>query len=151
MSKNKIDLIDELTTKVYCKNYEEENFPWGKSERILFNEALDFVFNRKLPNNGKYIEIGVYKGESFLQLVKKYGLSNCLGIDVKNYANLPNIIVKDIRKFEESFSIILGINDLPFSCPNSKLHTHNWLCKNVIKDGLIVLTGYKDLKLKKYN
>lgn len=151
MSKNSIDLADELGVEAYCKKYEEKNMPWGKAERALFNEALDFVFGQELPENGKCIEVGVYKGESFLRLVEKYGLGNCMGIDVKNYANLPNITVTDIRKFNQEMPVRLGINDISHTCPNSKLYAHNWLNNNLVKDGLMVLTGYMALELKKYN
>lgn len=62
MNKSNADLVDKLEVKAYCKKYEEKNTPWSKFGRILFNEALDFVFGQDLPKNGKCIEIGVYKG-----------------------------------------------------------------------------------------
>lgn len=146
----KKDRIDELGVKKYSKVYEEKVVAWEKSARVLFNEALDFIFKYKLPKKGKCVEIGVYKGESYLKLLKKYGVENCLGIDIANYANLPNIIKKDIRKFKKPMQIKLGINDLPWDCPQSKLAAHKWFCKNVLKGGLIVLTGYRTLDLSKY-
>ena len=148
---SKADRIDELGTEVYCKNYADKNMPWEKSARILFNEALDFVFAYKLIKKGKCVEIGVYKGESFLRLVKEFGQSNCLGIDVKNYSNLPCILVQDIKQFNKKIPVKLGINDISWDCPKSKLIAHKWLCKNVVKDGLIILTGYRAFDMGKYH
>lgn len=74
-----------------------------------------------------------------------------MGIDVKNYANLPNIIVKDIRKFNIQIPVRLGINDVSITCPESKLAAHNWLHKNLVKNGVIVLTGHQTVKLANYS
>jgi len=151
MIKNPIDYLDRVGAEIYINEYEQYDKPWGKSERDLFNEALDFVFDHKMPPKGKCVEIGIYKGESFLRIVDTYGLRDCLGIDIKNYANLPNVVVKDVKEIEDSFPIKLGINDIAGNCPESKKYGHNWLQKNVVEGGLIVLTGHKDISLSGFN
>jgi len=145
------DRIDQQGLRQYAKGYEKVDKPWSTISRKSFDEAIKFISSYPLPKTGKIVEIGVYKGVSYKKIIKLFGKSNCIGIDIKDYAKLPNLIVQDVRKFSRKIPVKLGINDLPWDCPNSKLAAHKWLEKNVLKNGLILLSGYSDLNLDKFS
>jgi hypothetical protein len=139
------DRIDALGKNLFCHAYATNDMPWAPSARRSFDEALRFAFAKRLPKAGHCVEVGVYKGASFLPLVERFGLSRCLGIDVRNYSNLPNVVECDIRNCDERIPVRLGVNDLPSNCPESKLAAQRWLSENLLTGGLLILTGHAAL------
>ena len=80
--------------------------------------------------------------KQFDKLCKHFGYDRCIGYDLHNPKNHPNVIIKDCSKLtdEDNIDIAFIHNDLGnyASTPKLKEYGQRWASKNVIKGGYML-------------
>ena len=100
----------------------------------------EIVFNLDLPKEGKIIVMGTHNCYSFDLLCKKFGYDRCIGFDLFNPTNHPNVIIKDcenLNDVDDDYKIAFCHNDIGsfWKTPKLKLHCQKWASKKVIEGG----------------
>ena len=115
---------------------------------IMFNEIILKI--KDIPTDGKIVVLGTNNCVSFDLLCKHFGYDRCIGYDIANPTNHPNVIVKNVLELEEQYSIAFCYNDIGnFELtPNAKLHAQRWAAKNIVEGGYML--GRNNLNSAKF-
>lgn len=93
------------------------------------------------PTSGKYMQMGTNFGVSFDILYRKYG-NRCIGIDLWNPLNHPNIIEKDIYDLEEIDLGFCNVDAGDFRwTPKLRMFSIEYAMRNMVKGGIITTAG----------
>lgn len=146
------ELLKEESYDFWFNNSEfDEHDRFG--EKYYVNDFYKkIVFNLDIPENGNIVVMGTNVCITFGTLCEKYGENRCVGYDLYNPSNHPKVILKDCMGLsdEDNIPIAFAHNDIgsfPHT-PDLKIHTQEWLAKNVIKGGYVL--GNNNLNRAKY-
>jgi hypothetical protein len=109
-------------------------------ENYYVNYFYDgIVKNLDVPKEGKIVVLGTHMCVSFDKLCKHFGYDRCIGYDMHNPTNHPNIVTKDCSRLSEEDDIPIAFchNDLGNfpTTPELKLHGQEWALRNIIDGG----------------
>lgn len=115
---------------------------------IMFNEIV--LKLKDIPENGYIVVLGTNNCISFDLLCKHFGHDRCIGYDIANPTNHPNVIVKNILEIDAEYPIAFCYNDIGnFELtPIAKLHAQQWGAKNIVKGGYFL--GRNNLNAAKF-
>ena len=146
------ELLKEESYDFWFNNPEfDEHDQFG--EKYYVNDFYKkIVFNLDVPDSGNIVVMGTNVCVTFGTLCEKYGEHRCVGYDLYNPSNHPKVILKDCMELtdEDNIPIAFAHNDIgsfPHT-PELKIHTQEWLAKNVIKGGYVL--GNNNLNRAKY-
>lgn len=130
-------------SKFYSKNFWFSNLENHGIEKydenywayIMFNEII--LKLKDVPSDGHIVVLGTNNCLSFDLLCKHFGYERCIGYDIANPSNHPNVKVMDVLELDEDYPISFCYNDIGnFELtPMAKLHAQRWGAKNVINGG----------------
>lgn len=102
----------------------------------------NIIFNLDIPDEGYIVVAGTAHGVSFNLLCEKYGKDRCIGFDLFNPSNHPNISIKDCHTLNEQDDIPIAFahNDIGsmVHTPDLKVYTQKWLLNNIIPGGVLL-------------
>lgn len=92
-----------------------------------------------LPDKGKIVELGSRNGETLDILCQIYGDSRCIGVDMFNEKNHPNILKMNVTDLED-FSVAFVFNDIGgwSKTPKARKWSYEWSKRNCVDNGLIL-------------
>lgn len=116
---------------------------------IMFTEIILKI--NDIPPNGYIVVLGTNNCVSFDLLCKHFGYDRCIGYDIANPTNHPNVKVMNVLDLDEDYPISFCYNDIGnFQLtPIAKLHAQQWGAKNIISDGYFL--GRNNLNSAKFN
>ena len=95
-----------------------------------------------IPKEGKILILGTHNCYSFDKLCKYFGYDRCIGYDLHNPNNHPNVIIKDCMELTEKDKMDIAFchNDLGnyATTPILKEYAQKWAAKNIIKGGYML-------------
>lgn len=102
----------------------------------LFDNIITKI--KDMPE-GKIVVMGTHNCVSFDLLCRYFGYDRCVGYDIDNPTNHPNVIVKNVMELTEAdaFPIAFVHNDIGnFQLtPQAKLHAQIWAANCVVTGG----------------
>jgi hypothetical protein len=108
---------------------------------IYFNNIIKKL---KIPNNGKIVQLGTNFCVSFEKMCEYFGRERCVGYDIVNPLNHPNVIIKDCfnlgKKKEDNYKISycdIDLSSLNIN-PELRIHAIKWASKLIVKNGYIL-------------
>ena len=143
------------------KNYYSENFWFNKLENhgidaydetywayIMFKEIVCKLTD--IPEGGYIVVLGTNNCVSFDLLCKHFGYDRCIGYDIANPTNHPNVRVLNVLELNEEYPIAFCYNDIGnFELtPLAKLHAQQWSAKNIVNGGYFL--GRNNLNSAKF-
>ena len=94
---------------------------------------------KDIPKEGKILILGTHNCYTFDKLCKHFGYDRCIGYDLHNPNNHPNVVIKDCMKLtdEDKMDIAFCHNDLGnyATTPKLKEHGQKWAAKNLVNGG----------------
>lgn len=116
----------------------------GYDERYYANQLYENVVKKisDIPSNGYIVVLGSNNCVSMQILVEHFGSDRCIGIDIANPKNHPQVKVKNILDFESEDDIPIAFvhNDLgsyPHT-PIAKIAAQMWAAKNIVSNGYLL-------------
>ena len=95
-----------------------------------------------IPKNGKILVLGTHNCYTFDKLCKHFGYDRCIGYDLHNPTNHPNVVIKNCMKLDDDDKMDIAFchNDLGnyATTPKLKEHGQKWAAKNIIKGGYML-------------
>lgn len=95
-----------------------------------------------IPNDGKILILGTHNCVVFDKLCKHFGYDRCIGYDLHNSKNHPNVVIKDCMELTENDKMDTAFchNDLGnyATTPKLKEHWQKWAAKNIISGGYML-------------
>jgi hypothetical protein len=115
---------------------------------IMFKEIVCKI--NDVPDTGYIVVLGTNNCLSFDLLCKHFGYDRCIGYDIANPTNHPNVRVMDILDLNEDYPVSFCYNDIGnFELtPIAKLHAQNWGSRNVVNGGYFL--GKNNLNSAKF-
>ena len=105
---------------------------------FMFEHVLDGMIK---PANGRYMQLGTNFGVSFDILYRRYG-ERCIGIDLWNPLNHPNIIEKDMYELKDRSLAFCNVDMGDFRwTPKLRMHSIDYAIRNMVKGGIIFTAG----------
>lgn len=93
------------------------------------------------PTSGKYMQMGTNFGVSFDILYRKYG-NRCIGIDLWNPLNHPNIIERNMYDLEDIPLAFCNVDAGDFRwTPKLRMFSIEYAIRNTVKGGIIITAG----------
>ena len=111
---------------------------------MIFNLKNTFYENLimkldDIPKKGKILVLGTHNCYTFDKLCKHFGYDRCIGYDLHNPNNHPNVVIKDCMELrdEDKMDIAFCHNDLGnyATTPQLKEHGQKWAAKNIVSGG----------------
>lgn len=129
------DKVDDTIN--YLNTWDEQNSYYLKSQSFLEKH----VFPLTIPSEKKVI-LGSYRHVSLNMFCKNYGKKDCIGIDIFNYQDHPQSLIKDVRQLgaNELGKLAIGWNNLSVwsGSPRSKLSGFNFIKSSLLKGGILI-------------
>lgn len=95
-----------------------------------------------IPKEGKILILGTHNCYTFDKLCKYFGYDRCVGYDLHNPNNHPNVVIKDCMKLSDDDKIEIAFchNDLGnyATTPKLKEHAQKWAAKKIVKGGYML-------------
>lgn len=95
-----------------------------------------------IPSEGKILVLGTHNCVSFDKLCKHFGYDRCIGYDLHNPKNHPNVVIKNCMELSDSDKMDIAFchNDLGnySTTPKLKTHAQKWAAKNLVKGGYML-------------
>ena len=92
-----------------------------------------------IPKEGKILILGTHNCYTFYKLCKHFGYNRCIGYDLHNPNNHPNVVIKDCMELtdKDKMDIAFCHNDLGnyATTPKLKEHAQKWAAKNLVNGG----------------
>ena len=112
-------------------------------EKYYVNTFYEEIIKKlDIPDNCKILVLGTHNCVSFDKLCKHFGYNRCLGYDIANPKNHPNVIIKNCMNLNDKDNLNLAFchNDLGnySQTPKLKEHGQKWLAKNIIMGGWVL-------------
>ena len=124
-------------------NPEHDNWDQG-GENYYVNTFYENIIMKldDISKEGKILILGTHNCVSFDKLCKYFGYERCIGYDLHNPTNHPNVVIKDCMKLSDNDKIDIAFchNDLGnyATTPKLKEHAQKWAAKNIIKGGYML-------------
>lgn len=124
-------------------NKEHDDWYQGNNNYYVNDYYESIVMKLKdIPLNGKIVVLGTHNCVSFDKLCKHFGYDRCIGFDLYNPKNHPNIIIKNCMDLNDNDNLDIAFchNDLGNykTTPLLKTHGQKWAAKNIIKGGYML-------------
>jgi len=126
----------------WFNNKEHDSWDQG-GEKYYVNTFYEKIIMKlsDIPE-GKILILGTHNCYTFDKLCKHFGYDRCIGYDLHNPNNHPNVIIKDCMNLsdEDKIDIAFCHNDLGnyATTPKLKEHAQKWSAKNIIKGGYML-------------
>ena len=126
----------------WFNNSEHDNWHQG-GDNYYVNTFYENIIMKldDIPKEGKILVLGTHNCVSFDKLCKYFGYDRCIGYDLYNPTNHPNVVIKDCMKLgDEKIDIAFCHNDLGNYATTPKLKEIGqiWAAKNIIKGGYML-------------
>lgn len=124
----------------WFKNSEHDSWDQG-GEKYYVNTFYENIIMKlqDIPKEGKILILGTHNCYTFDKLCKHFGYDRCIGYDLHNPNNHPNVVIKDCMKLcdEDKMDIAFCHNDLGnyATTPKLKEHGQKWAAKNLVSGG----------------
>jgi hypothetical protein len=114
----------------------------------MFNEII--LKLKDIPSDGYIVVLGTNNCVSFDLLCNHFGYDRCIGYDISNPTNHPNVRIKNVLELNETYPISFCYNDVGnFELtPVAKLYAQEWGAKNIVDGGYFL--GRNNLNKAKY-
>ena len=136
-------ITNEITYYSYdywFNNQEHDSWDQG-GENYYVNTFYEKIVMEldDIPKEGYILILGTHNCHSFDKLCRYFGYGRCIGYDLHNPNNHPNVIIKDCMELgdEDKIDIAFCHNDLGnyATTPKLKEHAQKWAAKNMVKGG----------------
>jgi hypothetical protein len=148
------DNKDYYSYDYWFNNKEHDNWHQG-NENYYVNKFYENIIMKlnDVPKEGKILILGTHNCVAFDKLCKFFGYDRCIGYDLHNPNNHPNVIIKDCSKLTEADNIDIAFchNDLGnyATTPYLKEYAQRWVAKNIVKGGYMLSNNnYNRAKVK---
>lgn len=124
----------------WFNNTEHDSWDQG-GENYYVNAFYENIVMKldDIPKEGKILILGTHSCYTFDKLCNHFGKDRCIGYDLHNPNNHPNVIIKDCMELsdEDKINIAFVHNDLGnyATTPKLKEHAQKWAAKNLVKGG----------------
>tara|TARA_B100001094_G_scaffold332783_1_gene406468 strand:- start:1251 stop:3212 length:1962 start_codon:yes stop_codon:yes gene_type:complete len=124
----------------WFNNKEHDSWDQG-GEKYYVNTFYENIIMKleDIPKEGKILILGTHNCYTFDKLCKHFGYDRCIGYDLHNPNNHPNVIIKDCMKLSDDDKIDIAFchNDLGnyATTPKLKEHAQKWAAKNLVSGG----------------
>ena len=126
----------------WFNNKEHDNWDQGKDGYYVHTFYDNIVKKLDIPKEGKILILGTHNCHSFDKLCKHFGYDRCIGFDLHNPTNHPNVQIKNCMELDnnDNMEIAFCHNDLGnyATTPHLKEHAQRWLAKNIVKGGYVL-------------
>lgn len=127
----------------WFNNKEHDNWHQGGDEYYVNTFYNNIVMKiEDIPSDGKILILGTHNCVAFDKLCKHFGYDRCIGYDLHNPKNHPNVVIKDCMSLTENDKIDIAFchNDLGnyATTPLLKEHAQKWAAKNIISGGYML-------------
>jgi len=138
---NNSDNKDYYSYEYWFNNPEHDNWDQG-GEKYYVNTFYENIIMKleDLPKTGKILILGTHNCHTFDKLCKHFGYDRCIGYDLHNPKNHPNVVIKDCSKLDEDMEIAFCHNDLGnyATTPKLKEYAQRWAAKNIVSGGYML-------------
>jgi hypothetical protein len=124
----------------WFNNNEHDSWDQG-GEKYYVNTFYENIIMKlkDIPTEGKILILGTHNCHTFDKLCKHFGYDRCIGWDLHNPNNHPNVVIKDCMELTDDDKIDIAVchNDLGnyATTPILKEHAQRWAAKNLISGG----------------
>jgi hypothetical protein len=127
----------------WFNNNEHDSWDQGGEKYYVHTFYENIIMKLKdIPTTGKILILGTHNCHTFDKLCKFFGYDRCIGYDLHNPNNHPNVVIKDCMKLNETDIVDIAFchNDLGnyATTPKLKEHAQKWAAKNIIKGGYML-------------
>lgn len=102
-----------------------------------------------VPQHGKIVELGVFRGESSQVLKSVFGAERFMGVDLHPYAEIEGVVRADIREMGdlrgESAAFVWNDVSTWKGSPRSRLAALNWAKRNLVSGGVYIDEGAESI------
>jgi len=124
-------------------NKEHDSWDQGKDNYYVHTFYENLIMKLKdIPKEGKILILGTHNCHTFDKLCKYFGYDRCIGYDLHNPTNHPNVVIKNCMELsdKDTMDIAFCHNDLGnySTTPKLKEHSQKWAAKNIIKGGYML-------------
>lgn len=145
-------LTEQESYEFWFENTEFDDHDQFGTDYYVNDFYKNIVFNLDIPDEGYIVVAGTHKAVSFDLLCKKYGEDRCVGFDLYNPSNHPQVVIQDCMELSElnKMPIAFAHNDVGSlsHTPELKIHTHKWLTENIVNGGYVL--GNNNLNRAKF-
>lgn len=132
--------LDFYSYDYWFNNSEHDNWDQGGEKYYVNHFYMNIVMKLKdIPKTGKIVILGTHNCYTFDKLCKYFGYDRCIGYDLHNPTNHPNVVIKNCIDLCDNDNIEIAFchNDLGnySKTPLLKEHAQKWAAKNIIKGG----------------
>lgn len=127
----------------WFNNPEHDSWDQGGQNYYVntFYENIIMKLN-DIPKKGKILILGTHNCYTFDKLCKYFGYDRCIGYDLHNPTNHPNVVIKNCMELSDDDKIDIAFchNDLGnyATTPKLKEHAQKWAAKNLIRGGYML-------------
>ena len=133
-----IDEKEYYSYDYWFNNKEHDSWDQG-GDKYYVNTFEVIMKLNDIPKKGKILVLGTHNCYTFDKLCKHFGYDRCIGYDLHNPTNHPNVIIKDCMELTEDdkLDITFCHNDLGNykTTPKLKEHAQKWAAKNLVSGG----------------
>jgi hypothetical protein len=131
------------------KNHGIDSYDENYWSYVMFREIV--IKLNDIPKEGYIVVLGTNNCFSFDLLCQHFGYDRCVGYDIANPTNHPNVKVMNILELNETYPIAFCYNDIGnFELtPVAKFYAQQWGAKNVIEGGYFL--GKNNLNSGKFS
>ncbi len=134
---------DYYSFNYWFNNPEHDNWDQG-GEKYYVNTFYENIIMKlnDIPENGKIVILGTHNCYTFDKLCKHFGYDRCIGYDLHNPNNHPNVVIKNCMELcdDDKMEIAFCHNDLGnyATTPTLKEHGQKWAAKHMVKGGYML-------------
>lgn len=133
---------DYYSYDYWFNNPEHEEWDHGRENYYVHTFYDNIVKSLPIPETGKILIMGTHNCHSFDKLCKHFGYDRCIGYDLHNPTEHPNVVIQNCLELSDNDKIDIAFchNDLGnyTTTPKLKEHAQKWAAKNLIKGGYML-------------
>ena len=145
---------DYYSYEYWFNNSEHDSWDQG-GDKYYVNTFYENIIMKldDIPKEGKILILGTHNCYTFDKLCKHFGYDRCIGYDLHNPTNHPNVVIKNCMELsnKDKMDISFCHNDLGnyATTPKLKEYAQKWAAKNIIKGGYMLSNNnYNRAKVK---
>ena len=146
--------MDYYSYDYWFNNQEHDSWDQGGEKYYVHTFYENIIMKLKdIPKDGKILILGTHNCHTFDKLCKYFGYDRCIGYDLHNPNNHPNVVIKNCMELtdDDKMEIAFCHNDLGnyATTPKLKEHAQNWAAKNIVNGGYMLSNNnYNRAKVK---